>query len=52
MGKRHKISVTVVENPIEAIDNDLKTVGPNFDIELWQPGSENYREMPDDSHGD
>ena len=36
----------------EASDEDLKTVGPNFDFELWQPARKNHRKMPDDSQGD
>ena len=50
--KRYKIPVKVGENLIKVIDEDLKTAGPNFDIELWQPASENHREIPDGSQGD
>ena len=52
MGKRHKIPVKVGENLTEAIDEHMKTAGPNFDIELWQSASKNRREIPDDSQGD
>ena len=44
-------AVDVEENLIEAIDEDLKTAGPNFDFELWQPASKNHREIPDSSQG-
>ena len=52
MRKRHKIPVRVGENLIEAIDDDLKPDGFNFDFELWQPASKNHREIPDESQGD
>ena len=34
LGKRHEIPVMVGEKPNEAIDDDLKTVGPNPDFGL------------------
>ena len=36
---------------IGAIDDDLKTAGPNPDFEPWRPQSKNHREIPDDSQG-
>ena len=43
--------VKVGEKLEEAIDEDLKTAGPNCDIELWQPERKDHREIPDHSRG-
>ena len=52
LGKRHNMPVKVGGNLIDGIDEDLKTVAFNFDLELWQPASKNRREIPDESQGD
>ena len=43
--------VKVGENLMEAVDEYLKTGGPNFDVELCQPASKNHWEIPGDSQG-
>ena len=52
LGKRHHMPVKVGENLLEAIDEELKVAGPNFDIVLWRPANKTRREIPDDSQGD